>query len=75
MYRPCQPSHQVRFGEFQLDLQTAELQKNGHKLMLQDQPFQVLAILARNSCLLGRSRYWGDSVSELFGFGLEALDL
>jgi hypothetical protein len=27
------------------------------------------------SCLLGRSRYWGDSVSELFGFGLEALDL
>jgi hypothetical protein len=27
------------------------------------------------SCLLGRRRYWGDSVSELFGFGLEALDL
>ena len=32
-------------------------------------------ILARNCCLLGRDRYWGDSVSELFGFGLEALDL
>ncbi len=31
--------------------------------------------LARNSSLLGRRRYWGDSVSELFGFGLEALDL
>ena len=31
--------------------------------------------LARNCCLLGRDRYWGDSVSELFGFGLEALDL
>jgi hypothetical protein len=27
------------------------------------------------SCLLGRRRYWGDSVSELFGFGLEAFDL
>ena len=34
-----------------------------------------LAQLARNCCLLGRRRYWGDSVSELFGFGLEALDL
>src|SRR6266704_3230662 len=32
-------------------------------------------VLARNCCLLGRGRYWGDSVSELFGFGLEALDL
>src|SRR6266550_8331249 len=32
-------------------------------------------VLARNCCLLGRDRYWGDSVSELFGFGLEALDL
>ncbi len=34
-----------------------------------------LRLLARNSSLLGRRRYWGDSVSELFGFGLEALDL
>src|SRR5207245_7357483 len=32
-------------------------------------------VLARNSYLLGRRRYWGDSVSELLGFGLEALDL
>jgi nucleotidyltransferase/DNA polymerase involved in DNA repair len=31
--------------------------------------------LVRNCCWLGRDRYWGDSVSELFGFGLEALDL
>jgi Tol biopolymer transport system component/DNA-binding winged helix-turn-helix (wHTH) protein len=42
---PGQVSHQVRFGEFQLDLQTAELLRNGHKLILQDQPFQVLTIL------------------------------
>ena len=34
-----------------------------------------LSHLARNSYLLGRRRYWGDSVSELLGFGLEALDL
>jgi len=33
--------------------------------------------LSRNFYLfvLGRRRYWGDSVSELFGFGLEVLDL
>jgi len=37
--------------------------------------YRVIAALARNWCLLGRDRYWGDSVSELFGFGLEALDL
>ena len=42
---PGQVSHQVRFGEFQLDLQTAELLRNGHKLILQDQPFQVLTTL------------------------------
>jgi TolB-like protein/DNA-binding winged helix-turn-helix (wHTH) protein len=36
---------QIRFGEFELDLQTAELRANGRTLILQGQPFQVLAIL------------------------------
>jgi DNA-binding winged helix-turn-helix (wHTH) protein len=45
MASPGQPSHQVRFGEFELDLQTAELRNDGNKLTLQDQPFQVLALL------------------------------
>jgi TolB-like protein/DNA-binding winged helix-turn-helix (wHTH) protein/Flp pilus assembly protein TadD len=40
-----QASNQVRFGEFQLDLQTAELRGNSNKLTLQDQPFQVLSLL------------------------------
>jgi Tol biopolymer transport system component/DNA-binding winged helix-turn-helix (wHTH) protein len=31
-----------RFGIFELDLRTAELRKNGLKLKLQDQPYQVL---------------------------------
>ena len=43
-----QPSHQVRFGEFQLDLQTAELCNNGHKITLQDHPFQVLILLLKH---------------------------
>jgi Tol biopolymer transport system component/DNA-binding winged helix-turn-helix (wHTH) protein len=41
------PSQQVRFGEFQLDLETGELQSSGHRLILQDQPFQVLTILVQ----------------------------
>jgi cholera toxin transcriptional activator len=35
----------VRFGVFELDLAAGELRRNGVKLRLQEQPFQVLAIL------------------------------
>jgi cholera toxin transcriptional activator len=35
----------VRFGVFELDLAAGELRKNGVKLRLQEQPFQVLALL------------------------------
>jgi DNA-binding response OmpR family regulator len=35
----------VRFGLFEADLQTGELRKNGAKVPLQGQPFQVCAIL------------------------------
>jgi len=35
----------VRFGVFEADLQTRELHKNGVKVPLQGQPFQVFAIL------------------------------
>jgi DNA-binding response OmpR family regulator len=45
MAQAGQPSHRVRFGEFRFDFQTAELQNNGQKLVLQDQPFLVLTVL------------------------------
>ena len=35
----------VHFGEFELDLRARELWKNGQKLTLQEQPFQILAML------------------------------
>jgi cholera toxin transcriptional activator len=35
----------ARFGVFELDLTAGELRKNGAKLRLQEQPFQVLALL------------------------------
>lgn len=37
--------HTRRFGVFELDLRAGELRRQGHKVKLQDQPFQVLAQL------------------------------
>lgn len=42
---PQNNSRIVRFGVFELDLNAGELRKNGAKLRLQGQPFQVLALL------------------------------
>ena len=38
----------IRFGEFQLDLEAAELRSNGSKTSLQGQPLQILAVLLEN---------------------------
>src|SRR5438093_10275695 len=38
----------VRFGAFEVDLRAGELRKNGLKIKLQEQPFQVLAMLLRH---------------------------
>lgn len=35
----------VQFGEFKADLRSGELHKNGIRVLLQEQPFQVLAVL------------------------------
>lgn len=40
-----QASRRVRFGVFEGDLASGELRKNGLKIRLQDQPFQILSIL------------------------------
>lgn len=37
----------MRFGTFEADLNTGELRKSGRKVRLQEQPFQVLAILTQ----------------------------
>jgi DNA-binding winged helix-turn-helix (wHTH) protein len=37
----------IRFGVFEVDLRAGELRKNGLKIKLQEQPFQVLAMLLR----------------------------
>ena len=35
----------IRFGVFEVDLQSGEFRKSGVKLKLQEQPFQVLVCL------------------------------
>ncbi len=45
MTGPISHRSSVRFGLFELDLQTGELRKNGLKLKLQEQPLQVLTAL------------------------------
>jgi TolB-like protein/DNA-binding winged helix-turn-helix (wHTH) protein len=41
----AQPSRSLRFGSFEVDLRAGELRKNGMKLRLTGQPFEVLAFL------------------------------
>ena len=42
---PSRAPGPLRFEAFVVDLQTGELHKSGHKIRLQEQPFQILAIL------------------------------
>src|SRR5215470_3587414 len=45
MPRPTPTSRAVRFGVFEADLSSGELRKHGLRIKLQDQPFQILAML------------------------------
>ena len=45
MSHPAHLPRLLRFGQFELDLRTAELYKEGKRIELQDQPCQVLALL------------------------------
>jgi serine/threonine protein kinase/Tfp pilus assembly protein PilF len=42
---PAEPEAYIRFEKFELDLRTRELRTNDRKLILQEQPFQILAAL------------------------------
>jgi Tol biopolymer transport system component/DNA-binding winged helix-turn-helix (wHTH) protein len=65
----------VRFGLFEADLQTGELRKNGVKVPLQGQPFQVCAILLTRSGELVsreelRQQVWPEDTFVDFDHGL-----
>ncbi len=38
-------AHIVRFGVYEVDLRAGDVRKNGVKVKLQEQPFQILALL------------------------------
>jgi DNA-binding winged helix-turn-helix (wHTH) protein len=61
------PARVARFGVFELDTRTGELRKRGIRVHLQEQPFEVLALLIeRAGDLVTRDelkrRVWSDSV-------------
>src|SRR5580765_6380881 len=67
----------IRFGIFEADLRAGELRRNGIKIRLQEQPFQVLAILLeRPGELVTReelhSRLWPADTFVDFDHGLNA---
>jgi TolB-like protein/DNA-binding winged helix-turn-helix (wHTH) protein/Flp pilus assembly protein TadD len=68
------PAKRLRFGVFELDVRTGELTKRGYRLRLQEQPFQLLAILLEKPGELVtreelRSRLWPDTIID-FDHGL-----
>jgi len=48
MSHPAESQPVIRFGEFLLDCETAELRRNGDKSSLQGQPVQILTMLVEN---------------------------
>ena len=64
------PSSVVRFGEFELDLRTAELRRRAQRIRLQEQPFLILLeLLERPGQLVSREairqRLWpGNTIVE-----------
>ena len=75
MANPADSAQIVRFGEFELDLRTGELRNNGHRLILQEKPFQLLtALLERPGEMVSREeltkRLWSAGTFIDFDLGL-----
>ncbi len=71
-----QPSHgPIRFGLFEVDLRAGELRKQGVKIKLQEQPFQILTMLIEHPGEVVtreelRSRLWPSDTFVDFDHGL-----
>src|ERR1700680_1817052 len=75
MENPGESTHFVRFGDFELDLRTAELRSNSHRAILQENPFQILvALLEQPGEMVTREelirRLWPTGVFVDFNLGL-----
>jgi Tol biopolymer transport system component/DNA-binding winged helix-turn-helix (wHTH) protein len=72
-----QPRRVVRFGVFELNLQSGELRRSGFRVNLQDQPLKILeCLLERPGILVSREelrqRLWGDDTFVDFEHGVNA---
>jgi eukaryotic-like serine/threonine-protein kinase len=73
--RPHSAGRNVRFGPFELSLETGELRKHGVRVRLQHRPFQILAALIESPGRLVtreelRNRLWSSDVFVDFESGL-----
>src|SRR6266446_8929425 len=67
----------IGFGTFEADLQAGELRRNGRKVRLQEQPFQVLAVLLEHAGEIVtreelQNRLWPADTFVDFDHGLNA---
>jgi DNA-binding winged helix-turn-helix (wHTH) protein len=67
----------VRFGDLALDLRSGELIRNGHRLLLPEQPFRILGLLIRQPRTLVtrddlRRELWADDTFVDFEHSLNA---
>lgn len=77
MHQAPQTSRVVKFGPFEADLRTRELRKQGIRIRLQDQPFQILAmVMERPGELVTReeirAKLWPEDTFVDFDHGLNA---
>lgn len=75
MEGPKAPTRIYRFGPFELVVDAGELRKNGVRLKLQDQPFQILGTLLEHSGELVsrehlRQQLWPEGTFVDFEHGL-----
>lgn len=71
------PEEQLRFGDFEVDLRSREVRKSGGPVRLQDQPFQILAMLLEHPGEIVtreqlRARLWSDGTFVDFEHALNA---
>ena len=67
----------IRFGAFELDLRAAELRKNGNRIRLQEQPFQILVqLLERPGQVVSReeirNKLWPNNTVVEFDHSINA---
>ena len=75
MHQSAEVTQSYRFGVFELNERAHELRKQGHRIRLQDQPFQILRLLLQRAGDIVtrdelRQNLWPSSVYVDFDHGL-----